>query len=239
MQVGSVLAITRYPVKSTGGEPLRRVEVTRRGLAGDRVWAVYTPDGGIGSGKTSERFRRIDGLLDLRSRLEPGGPVLELPDGSEVAVGDPDTDRRLSELLGRPVAVRAEGAMPHHDDCPVHLVSTASLRRLGRQLGEPVDPRRTRANLLVEVDGDGWAEDGWTGRLAVGAELVLDLGPGMPRCVMVNAAQPGLRQDSRLLKLLAREHGLDLGLQAGVARTGTIAVGDPVLLDRAATGPGS
>jgi uncharacterized protein len=231
VQVGSVLAITRYPVKSTGGEPLRRAEVTPRGLAGDRVWAVYTPDGGIGSGKTSQRFRRVDGLLDLRSRLGPGGPVVELPDGGEVAVGDPDIDRRLSEVLGRPVAVRAEGAVPHHDDCPVHLVTTASLRRLGRLLGEPVDPRRLRANLLVEVDGEGFAEDGWTGRLAVGAEVVLTLGPGMPRCVMVNAAQPGLPHDSRLLKLIAREHGLDLGLQAGVARTGTIAVGDPVVLE--------
>lgn len=236
MQVGSVLAITRYPVKSTGGESLRRAEVTRRGLADDRTWAVYTPDGGIGSGKTSKRFRRVDGLLDLRSRLGSGGPVVELPDGSELAVGDPETDRRLSEVLGRPVAVRAEGAVPHHDDCPVHLVTTASLRRLGRVLGEPVDPRRLRANLLVEVDGEGFAEDGWTGRLAVGAEVVLALGPGMPRCVMVDAAQPGLPHDSRLLKLIAREHDLDLGLQARVARTGTIAVGDPVVLEPGPTG---
>jgi len=48
--VGTVLSLARYPVKSMGGESLERVAMTPRGLAADRAWAVYTADGGIGSG---------------------------------------------------------------------------------------------------------------------------------------------------------------------------------------------
>ncbi|HEV2887924.1 MAG TPA: MOSC N-terminal beta barrel domain-containing protein [Jatrophihabitans sp.] len=61
--VGTVALLARYPVKSMRGEQLASAEVERRGLVGDREWAVYTPDGGIGSGKSSRRFRRVDGLL--------------------------------------------------------------------------------------------------------------------------------------------------------------------------------
>jgi uncharacterized protein YcbX len=52
---GRVLEVTRYPVKSMGGESLRRARVGDRGVEGDRVWAVYTADGGIGSGKRTRR----------------------------------------------------------------------------------------------------------------------------------------------------------------------------------------
>src|SRR5829696_2512561 len=180
-----------------GGESLQRVAVTPRGLYGDRVWAVYTTDGGIGSGKTSRRFRRIDGLLELRSRLRGDVPVIVFPDGSTEAVGHPETDRRLSALFGQPLAVRTETTVPHHDEAPVHVLTTASLRHLGMLLGEPVDPRRLRANLLVDVDRAGFAEDAWTGRrLRIGDTVVLALGDGMPRCAMVNAAQPALPHES-------------------------------------------
>jgi hypothetical protein len=133
--VGTVLSLARYPVKSMGGEPLHEATVTPRGLVGDRVWAVYTADGGIGSGKTSQRFRRIDGLLELTARGNGDRPLIGLPDGSTAVAGDPDTDRRLSDLFGQPLTVRAETTASHHDDCPVHLITTAALRRLGELLG--------------------------------------------------------------------------------------------------------
>lgn len=231
MVVGTVVGLVRYPVKSMAGEALEQVTVTPRGLEADRVWAVYTADGGIGSGKTSRRFRRIDGLLGLRAGVAGDRSLIGFADGTTAPAGDPDTDRRLSDLFGQPLSVREESTEPHHDDCPVHLVTTSSLRHLEQVLGEPVDVRRLRPNLVLDTGGTGFVEDDWVGReLRVGAEVVLRLTEGMPRCVMVNAAQPGLGHDSRILKLVAREHDLDLGLQATVVRTGRIAVGDPVQL---------
>ncbi len=231
MRVGSVLGLTRYPVKSVGGESLQQVEVTPRGLVGDRVWAVYTDDGFIGSGKSSYRFRHVEGLLTVRARLSGERPVVELPDGTTGLAGDPDTDRRLSGLLGRPLTVRPETTVSHHDASPLHLVTTASLRRLEQRLGEPVDVRRLRPNLVLDVPGADFVEDGWRGReLAVGEHVVLALGPAMERCAMVNAAQRGLAHESRLLKLISREHDLELGLQVSVVRPGPLALGDPAHL---------
>jgi uncharacterized protein YcbX len=48
--IGTVALLARYPVKSMAGEYLSEATVERRGLTGDRGWAVCTADGGIGSG---------------------------------------------------------------------------------------------------------------------------------------------------------------------------------------------
>jgi len=49
------------------------VAVDNRGLLHDREWAAYTSDGGIASGKTTRRFRRVDGLFELALHGGPRG----------------------------------------------------------------------------------------------------------------------------------------------------------------------
>ena len=44
--VGSVATLWRFPVKSMGGEQLRDVEVTERGVLGDRAYALIDKDTG-------------------------------------------------------------------------------------------------------------------------------------------------------------------------------------------------
>ncbi len=68
--------------------------------------------------------------------------------------------------------------------------------------------------------------------LALGDSVVLQLGPGMPRCRMVGLAQvhEGLPADPYLLRTLGLLPGVELGSQATVLRGGTVAVGDPVVL---------
>ena len=147
-----VALLARYPVKSLCGEVLDEVEVGPRGLAGDRGWAVYTEDGGIGSGKTTRRFRKVDGLLDLRATLEGVRPVVEC---SGVRLPAERASALVSAALGRPVTLRAEGAAPHHDESPVHVITTAGLHRLSERLGEPVDPARFRANVVLDTTEPG------------------------------------------------------------------------------------
>src|SRR5919112_1855176 len=79
--VGRVTHLHRYPVKSMGGERPVRVAVDRRGVVGDRLWAVYDPDGRFGSGKTTHRFRRMPRLLELRAAYEGDVPVVTFPHG--------------------------------------------------------------------------------------------------------------------------------------------------------------
>ncbi|NUW36276.1 MOSC domain-containing protein [Nonomuraea sp. SMC257] len=240
--VGRVAGLARYPVKSMGGERLTRARFTSDGVAGDRRWAVYTPDGGIASGKTTRRFRRVDGLLTLRARLDETAaadsedgeaPLVTLPDGREYRADDPAAGQVLSTLLGRPLSLRRQSSVRHHDEAPVHLVTTAAVRELERLLGEGVDVARFRANLVLETEGAGFVEDDWQGRhLTIGDQVELCLGPGMPRCVMVGMPQPhdGLGPDAQLLKLLGHAHQVRFGLQAGVVRGGIVQRGDLAVL---------
>ena len=119
--------------------------------------------------------------------------------------------------------------MPHHDEAPVHVVTTAGLRRVEELLGAPVDMSRFRANIVVDVPGDGFPEDGWDGALlALGDEVVLRDG-GMVRCRLVDLLGSGPVDDG-LLKLLGRERDTVFGIRAVVERGGTLRVGDAVSL---------
>ena len=126
--VGRVASLHRYPVKSLAGESLAAVEVDARGLAGDRAWAVRDPDGKLGSGKSSRRFRKMDGLLLLSGAYDGDLPVVAFPDGRGVRADDPSVHDALSAYVGRPVRLEPEGEVSHFDDGPVHLVTTSGLR---------------------------------------------------------------------------------------------------------------
>lgn len=229
--MGVVSLLARHPVKSMAGEHLDEVDVEPRGVVGDRGWAVHTADGGVGSGKTTRRFRRVDGLLRWRAELVGGVPVVESPEGRRFRADDPDADALLSSSIGRPLTLRPEGDVPYHDESPVHVVTSAGLRRLGQLLGGPVDLARFRPNVVLDVDGAGFPEDDWTGSdLRLGSDVVLRLGPGMPRCVMVDLPQRELARDGRILKALSEEHALAFGLQASVVRGGTVGLGDRACL---------
>lgn len=233
-EVGRLEAIARYPVKSMAGERLEAAVVEPRGLVDDRRWAVYTEDGKIGSGKDTRRFRRVDGLLHVAASLADGVPRLTLPDGRTATVGEPGTAPALAEVLGRAVEVREEGDVSHHDDAPVHVLSSAALDSLAAETGASVPWERFRPNLLVRTKpGEvAFPEDAWTGSLLRIGEVVLRVGSGMPRCVMVDLPQPvlGLPPGGGVLKAAHRVHDGDIGAMADVRTPGTLRVGDPVLL---------
>ncbi len=229
--LGRVAALARYPVKSLAGEALGGAVVEPRGLVGDRSWAVYTEDGGIGSGKTTRRFRRVDGLLGLSATSGGGAPVVTTPDGRSAVAGTAAADALVSGVLGRPLRLAPETDVPHHDEAPVHVVTTAALRRVAELLGAPVDVSRFRANVVLDVDGTGFAEDGWDGRLlALGANVVLRPDGGMTRCRMVDLVDGGEPADDGLLRMLGRERDTLFGIRALVERGGSVRVADPVRL---------
>lgn len=222
--LGVVSLLARYPVKSMAGEHLRAAAVEQRGLAGDRGWAVCTDDGGIGSGKTTRRFRRVDGLLGWSADLDGDVPVIESPAGERFRADDPATELRLTSALGRPLTLRPEAAVPHHDESPVHVLTTDALRRLAELLGGPVDVARFRPNVVVETGSDLAPDQ----ELRLGEEVVLRLGPAMPRCVMVDLPQRDLDRDGRILRALGEGGSPVFGFQAHVVQGGTVRLGDSV-----------
>ncbi|KAD4060113.1 MOSC domain-containing protein [Arthrobacter yangruifuii] len=250
--LGEVRALYRYPVKSTAGQALPASAVTGRGLQHDRGWAVYTDDGGIASGKRTRRFRPVPGLMQWSSRMEddvmaagssdPGSgagsaPLLTSPEGFSYRADDPEADRALSAAFGRELRLRPEAAVLHHDETPLHLITTSSLAGLRQLSGGAVDERRFRANIVIDTGSlPAFCEDDWAGgELFLGEKVVLRLGAGMPRCVMIDQAQAGVEAQPQALKLLGGHHSTEFGLQAHVLRTGTLRVGDAVAFRRGGT----
>ena len=111
-RIGTIEQLWRYPVKSMAGERIAAATLTRRGIPGDRGWAVYDETrAGVTNGKRQPRLR----TCGARYAVEPvagetSPPVLvTLPDGGEARVEREGPDARLSALLGGPMAFRALG----------------------------------------------------------------------------------------------------------------------------------
>ena len=239
-EVGTVAVLRRYPVKSMLGESRRSLGFDRRGAAGDRLYAVRDGAGKLGSGKTTRRFGRMDGLFRFRASYgdEADGPVaaplISFPDGREIRGDDPAVHALLSERLGSAVTLSREAEVPHFDQGPVHLLTTASLRALeGALEGEfasgTIDERRFRPNLVVDAPGDDFEEDGWLGReLTVGDGTRLRVVGRTERCAMVGFAWEELRAEPALLKGVGRANEVCIGVYAEVIEPGTVRLGDRV-----------
>ena len=248
-----VAEIWRHPVKSLRGESLRSAAIDREGLRSDRAWGIR--DESTGKILTGRREPRL--LMASASLDENGGPLLTLPGGTAWIGSGAATDAALSAWLERPVSlVRAidhpestaeffadatddaseaiQWTMPVDrfvDAMPILIVTTASLRA-GQAL-HPAgdwDVRRFRPNLVVEVEGSGWIEDGWCGStLHIGGARFTPRQPCV-RCTMVTRPQPGLPRDLDVYKSLARQHGGTFGVWTAVDEPGIVRVGDAVEL---------
>jgi hypothetical protein len=113
VEVGTVVSLWRYPVKSMMGEELNATEVTERGLLGDRAYGVV--DSADGKAATAKNPRKWPSLFDFRATFietaRPAGKVppvrITLPDGSSVTSNQGDLDQVLSKALDREVTFRA------------------------------------------------------------------------------------------------------------------------------------
>ena len=112
MDVGSVLSLWRYPIKSMMGEELNASAITERGLLGDRAYALMgRSTGKVASAKNPRKWSK---LFDFRATYaespRPGEqfpPVrITLPDGAIVSSEQSNIDQTLSTVLGRDVTLR-------------------------------------------------------------------------------------------------------------------------------------
>ncbi|TFV63608.1 UNVERIFIED_ORG: MOSC domain-containing protein [Bacillus sp. AZ43] len=231
-----VVELWRYPVKSLQGERLDAAELGADGLTGDRHWALFDRDTGLGL-----TARRVPELLFGAARLRPdGGVEVVLPDGTVTT-----DEAAISDWLGRPVELREareddgegptyeapvddlddlaewqqwQGAPGPFHDSPRIRVSLVSTGTLGHW-----DRRRFRANVVL----DGEREDDLEGTQArLGAARVL-IGRGIARCVMTTRPQAGgIARDTSVLKTIHRERGGLLAVRAAVLEPGVVRTGD-------------
>jgi uncharacterized protein len=220
-------------VKSLLGERCDALAFDERGAEGDRRFAIRHANGKLGSGKTTRRFQRIDGLFRFGAELRGGVTEIVFPDGTRRSGNEPGVDSALSAWLGQEVALVPEGDVSHFDAGPVHLVTTTGLRKLAALLpGTQVDARRFRPNLVLDVGDDVPAEEDWgSAILRVGPEVRLRITEPTERCAMVSFAQATLPADPRILRTIATRADLCFGVYAEVVTSGTVAVGDAVVFE--------
>ncbi len=237
-----VLELWRYPVKSLQGERLTEASIDALGIAGDRRWALFDRDTGMGL-----TARRVPELLFGSARLRhDGGVEVVLPDGTVT------TDEQvLAGWLGRRVELRAageevptyespvdedepdpaewlqwEGAPGPFHDSPRIRLSLVSTGTLGTW-----DRRRFRANVVL----DGGGEDELRGQEADLGSVRLRFGVPIPRCVMTTRPQPGgIARDTSVLKTIHRERDGLLAVRAAVLEAGAVRTGDVLVPDRSA-----
>ena len=111
-ELGSVVSLWRYPVKSMMGEELNATEVTEHGLLGDRAYALL--DRSDGKAATAKNPRKWPHLFDFHATfIEPAraaAPVppvrIAIPDGTTVTSDQGDLNQILSKALNREVTLR-------------------------------------------------------------------------------------------------------------------------------------
>ena len=107
MQIGVVKQIYRYAVKSMAGERLDACTVGMFGIPGDRGWALRDETTGeITNGKNfpvlmqcAARYREAP-----RADFIPHVDMI-FPDGAAVGSDASDVNKRLTELLGKPISL--------------------------------------------------------------------------------------------------------------------------------------
>ena len=210
-----------------GGESLEALDLDADGVVGDRAYALWQ------RGDRRITARATPRLLAWHARYVNGGaPVLTAPDGAEWPWGADGLVEALDADLDRRIALSRD-PQGHLDVEGTVLVTLEQSRaRLVEELGAPVDIRRFRTNLHLDLaDAEPFAELGWEGRtLRVGdVELVVD--HVCDRCAITtrDPDAPGQAWGA-LLRQINQRHDTFFGARAKVVRPGRVALGDAVEL---------
>jgi len=240
-ELGHVLELVRYPVKSMAGRVTESAFLGWHGLDGDRRFAFRRlgDDSGfpwLSASRVPELILYHPAGLD-ESTGEPLPTHVRTPTGTHVELRSVELQSEVAERFGSGVELMK---LKHgiFDDAPVSVISLATIAGIGGiggEAGVDLDRRRFRANILLEtLDREPFLEDGW-----VGGTLVFGTSEPRPavrvtardiRCMMINLDPDTATQDKRVLKTVVRLNKNNAGVYGTVVQTGTIRVGDPVSL---------
>lgn len=257
---GRVESLWRYPVKSMRGEELKEAFAGFAGVYGDRIYAFRSSAAPTGfpylTGREQPRlllYRPIfrsgaamarPGNLAEAEALSPGLTTVyasdlerivdvRTPAGERLAIDD----CRLAEELCSGLGDRHELKLLHSDramtDCrPISLLSVQTVRQLSDEVGAPLDKRRFRANMYLDLTtGAGFGEDEFVGRtLRIGEKARVAILKRDSRCKMITIDPETAQANPEVMKSVAKFHEGKAGVYAAVLVEGMIRAGDEVVL---------
>jgi len=254
--IGKVDSLWRYPVKSMRGEELDEAFAGFSGIYGDRLFAFRSSASPKGFPYLTAREQQK--LLQHRPRFrnpdkaaQPvnladaeamgANPVsadladlmvdVETPSGQTLAIDDPaliETIRDGIDPKHQLTLMRSERALT---DCrPVSIFSLQSARQLSEETDTPVDKRRFRANIYVDLtSAKGFAENEFVGRsVRIGPKVVVRVLERDARCAMITLDPDTGEKTPALLKKIAQAHDGMAGVYGAVLVEGTLRKGDSV-----------
>jgi uncharacterized protein YcbX len=232
---GKVAELWRYPVSSMAGEQLDQLHVDGSGVAGDRIWGLL--DAATGRIASPGREKHFIGVPRAYAKALGDAVALSLDGERWAGPQDAELLEGLSQAFGfMPVlkpfdAAGSGGFRPRYEHAPIHLVTSAAIRSLERELpGSAIDARRFRPNILLDwPDGpDAIPEHGWIGREIRIGDVVLRGREPCGRCGFITIAQEGLPQDVEILRTVVKRHERNFGIYCDVVTSGEIAAGAAV-----------
>src|SRR5579859_4622891 len=194
IEIGQIEAIFRYPVKSMRGEPLDTATLGWHGLDGDRRFAFRRLEerGGF-PWLIASRLPEL--ILFTPQRHEDGAgeapPThVRTPEGEEM----PLFGEALAAELGRRYGAPVQMMRLNHgifDEASISVITSDTVREIGRLAGRGADIRRFRPNIVVRsTRAVPFEEDQWVGGVLTFGEA--DDAPAVTvtmrdlRCAMVN-----------------------------------------------------
>lgn len=223
----TVAELWRYPVKGMRGERLLSLDLDEHGIVGDRRFAIESS--GAPHGKPLLSGAERAAMLLYTASGTGSEMFVTTPSGGRFRVNDPALLRDMAAALpgGHTLSLR-QSATPLTDVRPVAVLGTGTVAQLEQELGRPVDARRFRANILLDLP-EGFAEDALAGRdILLGENAILHITERDPRCRIVTLDPATAAADPLLMKHLDRAHGGCVGVYATVVRVGRLCVGDSV-----------
>jgi uncharacterized protein YcbX len=230
--IATIAELWRYPVKGMRGERLDALRLDEHGVVDDRRWAIRSS--GAPRGKPLLSGAERAAMLLFSAAGDGESTAVTDPEGRRFAVDDPALLAAMANHLpGGHSLQLVRSQTPMTDVRPIAVLGSASVRQLEQELGQPVDARRFRANLLLDfpTGDDGFAEDQLVGRsIRLGTDAILHITERDPRCRIVTLDPETAAADPLLMKHLDRRHEGRVGVYAIVEQMGCLRVGDPVSL---------
>src|SRR5207244_4903140 len=156
---------------------------------------------------------------------------VETPAGKTVAIGDPALIEMLRADIDQKHEVTLMQSQRAMTDCrPVSIFSLQSARQLAEETSTPVDKRRFRANVYVDLtSAKGFAENELVGRsVRIGPKVVVTILERDARCVVITLDPDTGEQTPAILKKVAQAHDGMAGVYGAVLVEGALHKGDPV-----------
>jgi uncharacterized protein YcbX len=236
--IGQVEGLFRYPVKSMAGERLEVATLGWHGLDGDRRLALRRLDnrGGM-PWLTAGRLHDLVLFAPQRHDEDPKGGLpthVRTPDGDELSVFGEELAAEVGRRHGAPVQMMH---LNHgiFDEASISVITTDTVREIGRLAGRSADVRRFRPNILIRgVRSVAFQEDEW-----VGSVLLFGEGADAPaitvtmrdvRCSMVDLDPDSASFAPDMQKAVVHANQNNAGVYGAVTRIGRLSVGQTIFL---------